>query len=176
MTMPELLYVDHAHFIDDVRTLAALLRDDGWQPDFIVGIGRGGLVPAVYLSHATGTPLLSVDHSSKVPTFGDELLAKLATKTAAGRRLLIVDDINDSGRTLAALRRAIVANGGVARNFRVAVLIDNIRSSETVDYRARMIDRNVEPRWFVFPWEAMAEHEASLIAAATAHSRSAAGD
>lgn len=169
MSTPDLLYIDNAQFIADVKALAAQLRDEPWQADFIVGIGRGGLVPAVFLSHATGIALLSVDHSSKVPTFGDELLTKLAIKTNAGAKLLIVDDINDSGRTIAYLRTRFLAEGGIAANLRIAVLIDNIRSTEQVDYRARTIDRDIEPRWFVFPWEAMAEQESSLVEAAIRH-------
>ena len=169
MSTPALLYIDNAEFVADVRALATVLGSDEWQPDFIVGVGRGGLVPAVFLSHATGIALLSVDHSSKVPTFGDELLIKLAAKTLAGTRLLIVDDINDSGRTLAYLRRKFLDAGGIAANLRIAVLIDNIRSIERVDYRARSIDREQEPRWFVFPWEAMAEHEDMLVEAAAVH-------
>jgi hypoxanthine phosphoribosyltransferase len=169
VSSPALLYIDQTQFIDDVRTLARLLRSSDWQPDFIVGIGRGGLVPAVFLSHATGIALLSVDHSSKVPTFGDELLTKLADKTNMGEQLLIVDDINDSGKTLQYLKAAFLDAGGVAANLRVAVLIDNIRSIETVDYRACTIDRKKEPRWFVFPWEAMAEQEETLVDAAIKH-------
>jgi uncharacterized protein len=169
MSQPTLLYIDQAQFIDDVRAIAALLKNDSWKPDFIVGIGRGGLVPAVFLSHATGIALLSVDHSSKVPTFGDDLLEKLAEKTNLGKRLLIVDDINDSGKTLQYLRGKFIEKGGVAAHLRVAVLIDNIRSIETVDYRARSIDRKLEPRWFVFPWEAMAEQEETLVDAAIKH-------
>ena len=170
MSTPELLYIKNDQFIADVSALASTLADGDWQPDFIVGIGRGGLVPAVFLSHDTGIALLSVDHSSKVPTFGDELLIKLAAKTLAGTRLLIVDDINDSGRTLAYLRRKFLDAGGIAGNLRIAVLIDNIRSIERVDYRARSIDRAQEPRWFVFPWEAMAESADMLVEAAVVHS------
>ncbi len=169
MTAPALLYIDQAQFIADVRALATLIKNDAWQPDFIVGIGRGGLVPAVYLSHATGIALLSVDHSSKVPTFGDELLEKLADKTKLGTRLLIVDDINDSGKTLEYLKKTFSEKGGIALHLRVAVLIDNVRSIETVDYRARTIDRAQEPRWFVFPWEAMADSEDVLVTAAVKH-------
>jgi uncharacterized protein len=169
VSQPALLYIDQTQFIDDVRALAGLLRGGDWQPDFIVGIGRGGLVPAVFLSHATGIALLSVDHSSKVPTFGDELLEKLANKTELGTRLLIVDDINDSGNTLRYLREKFLEKGGIATHLRVAVLIDNIRSIESVDYRARTIDRDQEPRWFVFPWEAMAEREEMLVDAAVKH-------
>jgi hypoxanthine phosphoribosyltransferase len=106
--------------------------------------------------------LLSVDHSSGVPGFAEELLGKLAAATRDGTQILLVDDINDSGRTIDTLRNIFVTRGGVAPNLRVAVLIDNVRSSARVDYRARMIDRSDDKRWFVFPWEAMADR-ATLV-------------
>lgn len=163
---PALAPIDHDRFVAHIRALAAAIREDGWLPDYLVGVGRGGLVPAAYLSHATGVALLSVDHSSNEPGFALELLHKLADKTVAGRRLLIVDDINDSGSTIAALRSAIAAAGGVADHVRVAVLIDNVRSTAKADYRALSIDRAQDKRWFVFPWEAMAPRAAVLADAA----------
>ena len=169
MASPDLLPISNDEFIADVHALAALIAADDWRPDFIVGIGRGGLVPAVYLSHATGIALLSVDHSSQVPSFGAELLTRLASKSRAGVRLLLVDDINDSGRTLAHLRTSLATAGGAMDHIRVAVLIDNVSSSQSVDYRARRIDRKTEIRWFVFPWEAMAADDAVLAEAAEMH-------
>jgi hypoxanthine phosphoribosyltransferase len=167
--MTALSYIDHDRFVGQVRALATLIGADGWKPDFILGIGRGGLVPAVFLSHATTIPLLSVDHSTQVAPFGDELLTQIARQTATGTHIVIVDDINDSGRTIAYLRKAIADGGGDIANLRVAVLIDNIRSIESVDYRAETIDRNEDQSWFVFPWEAMAPGEDTLVAAAEAH-------
>lgn len=162
MADPILVPVPYERFVADVRALADAIEASGWRPDHIVGIGRGGLVPGAYLSHRTGISLLSVDHSSGVPGFADELLAKLAAQTRAGTRILLIDDINDSGRTIAALRGAMLGAGGDADHLRVAVLIDNIRSPAHVDYRARGIDRAVDKSWFVFPWEAMAPR-ATLI-------------
>src|SRR4051795_8659128 len=106
---PELAYISHERFLTDLETVAQRIEADAWRPDFLVGIGRGGLVPAAYLSHRTGIALLSVDHSSGEVGFADELLDKLAAKIKAGQRLLIVDDINDSGATIACLRAAIEA-------------------------------------------------------------------
>jgi xanthine phosphoribosyltransferase len=93
---PELFYVAYERFLIDVETLAHALERDSWRPDFLVGVGRGGLVPAAYLSHRTQIPMLSVDHSSGEAGFADELLSKLAAKSRGGTRILTVDDINDS--------------------------------------------------------------------------------
>jgi len=157
MTQPDLSFIPYPEFVNDVQAVAAALEADRWKPDHIVGIGRGGLVPAAYLSHRTGISLLSVDYSSGVPSFAEELMEKLALATRAGRTILLVDDINDSGSTIEALLKSLIDHGAEERCVRVAVLIDNLRSRAKVDYRSRTIDRSSDKRWFVFPWEAMAE-------------------
>ena len=162
MTQPDLSFIPYPEFVADVQAVAAALEADRWKPDHIVGIGRGGLVPAAYLSHRTGISLLSVDYSSGVPSFAEELMEKLALATRAGRTILLVDDINDSGSTIEALRKSLIDHGAEERCVRVAVLIDNLRSRAKVDYRSRTIDRSSDKRWFVFPWEAMAERRTLL--------------
>ncbi len=161
--MPVFTDIPQADFVAAIRALAAQLAADDWAPDFIIGVGRGGLVPAVFLSHASGLPMLSVDFSSQVEDFSDGPLVKLAMRTRGGERLLFLDDINDSGRTIAHLRRALAAAGAVPGSVRFATLIDNISSAERVDYRHRTIDRRETKDWFVFPWEAVAP--ATAIAA-----------
>ena len=164
---PSFAPISYERFLADVEAIARALETEGWTPDFLVGIGRGGLVPACYLSHRTGIPLLSVDHSSGEAGFGDELLDKLAAKIRLGQRLLIVDDINDSGTTIAYLRGAIEAKSGDPAGLRVAVLVDNIRSRAKAEYRGSRIDRGLDKSWFVFPWEALGTPE-SLAADAAA--------
>lgn len=162
MSQPDLAFIAYPEFVSDVQALAAALEADDWRPDHIVGIGRGGLVPAAYLSHRTGISLLSVDYSSGVPSFAEELMEKLAVATREGRTILLVDDINDSGGTIEALRKSLMDHGAAGEGVRVAVLIDNLRSKAKVDYRSRTIDRSSDKRWFVFPWEAMAERRTLL--------------
>ena len=157
--MPVFAPITHEDFVAAVHLLKDALAGDPWRPDFIIGVGRGGLAPAVYLSHATGLPMLSVDYSSQVKDFADEPLVKLAARTRAGERLLFLDDINDSGRTIAHLRTALAAAGAVDGAVRFATLIDNVSSAERVDYRARTIDRRETKDWFVFPWEAVASEQ-----------------
>lgn len=154
--MPVFTRISHEDFVSQVLALAEQIHVDPWRPSFIIGIGRGGLAPAVYLSHATGLPMLSVDHSSEVPDFADAPLVRLAARAKGGERLLFLDDINDTGGTIAKLRKALIDAGAAPQNVRFATLIDNVGSSERVDYRARTIDRAITKDWFVFPWEAVA--------------------
>lgn len=153
---PELSYIAYETFLADVEAVAEKLKGGGWRPDFLIGIGRGGLVPAAYLSHRLGIGMLSVDISSGEPAFADELLEKLGGKIESGKRLLIVDDINDSGTTIASLRALLEAQGADEARLRVAVLIDNVSSRAKAEYWSRRIDRRHDKSWFVFPWEAVA--------------------
>lgn len=159
MAQPKLTPYTYDEFLEANATLAAALKQGDWEPSFIVGIGRGGLTPAVFLSHASGIPMLSIDYSSHVAAFGDALLADLAQRSRHGLKLLMIDDINDSGRTIHNIFVALEQAGAVRDNFRFAVLIDNVSSIATVDYRARTIDRRTLKDWFVFPWESVAPRE-----------------
>jgi hypoxanthine phosphoribosyltransferase len=167
MADPEFHHISHERFLEEVESLARQLEADAWKADFLVGIGRGGLVPACYLSHRTGLPLLTVDHSTGEHGFGGELLDKLAAKIGAGQRILIVDDINDSGATINFLREAIEAKVGVPDALRVAVLVHNSRSKARAEYHGSEIDRGRDKRWYVFPWEAVAPR-ATLVEDAAA--------
>ena len=161
--MPEPILTDIVmeRYLAQIEALADAVVASRWRPDWIVGGGRGGLAPATWLSHALGRPMLSVDLSAQLPAFADALLDALRQRTEAGERLLVVDDINDSGRTILRLRAAL--GDADAAMLRVAVLIDNVRSGARVDYSAETIDRAVTKDWFVFPWEKMASR-ASILA------------
>jgi uncharacterized protein len=159
--MSEIIFTPFTHdeMVAGVHVLAAAMEDEGWRPSLLVGVGRGGLAPGVYLSHRMDLPLVSIDHSARIAPFGAERVAVLAGRTRAGEHLLFVEDINDSGRTIGEIRAALAAEDAVAANIRFAVLLDNSLSAERVDYRYRAIDRSITKDWFVFPWEAMAPQE-----------------
>jgi uncharacterized protein len=153
----------HDEMVAGIHAIANAV--EAWNPTLLVGVGRGGLTPAVFLSHRIGLPLVSIDYSTRIAQFGDELVAVLAQRTRDGDRLLFVEDINDSGKTIGELRAALAAEGAILSRIRFAVLLDNIRSSQQVDYRSRQIDRSVDKDWFVFPWEAMAPRETLAVEA-----------
>ena len=170
--MPTFTPITHDQLVADVLAIAAAIAaDTDWQPTCLIGVGRGGLVPAVYLSHASGLPTLSCDLSSQVKDFATDVLVRLAARTRSGERLLFVDDINDSGRTIGLLRAALVEAGAAAGAVRFATLLDNTASAQRVEYRARTLDRTVTKDWFVFPWEALASADAQAADAAAVPER-----
>lgn len=153
----------HEEMVEGVHAIA--VQAGGWRPSLLVGVGRGGLAPSVFLSHRLGVPMVSIDHSTRIAQFADELVTVLAQRTREGDRLLFVEDINDSGKTIGEIRAALAAERADADGVRFAVLIDNVRSQQRTDYHFRAIDRSVDKDWFVFPWEAMAPKETLTEAA-----------
>lgn len=114
-----------------------------YAPDTIVAIARGGLVPAVTLSHILGDiPLVPIALS-----YDGEVLRwaqVLPPDGIRGRRVLIVDDITVSGRTLAAVRDKCIAYS--ATDVKTAVMILH-PSAPGADFYAVLTD--AKP---LFPW------------------------
>lgn len=158
--MSEIVFNHFTHdaLVDGVHAIAEAAAE--WSPSLLVGVGRGGLAPAVYLSHRMSLPMVSIDHSTRIAQFGEELVAVLGQRTRDGDRLLFVEDINDSGRTIGELRALLAGQDARADNIRFAVLLDNVLSGQRVEYAYRPIDRSVTKDWFVFPWEAVAPRAA----------------
>src|SRR3546814_1686600 len=66
---PDLHYITYEDYLSGVRAIMAAVRANAWLPDFVVGVGRGGLAPAVFISHGLSVPMLSVrseEHTSEL--------------------------------------------------------------------------------------------------------------
>jgi len=140
---------------DGCRAVAALIRNSPFRPDVVVGIQRGGCVPAVFLSH-----LLQVAELCTVgvkTTTSDDVRAirqvpviydALSLSRVRGHRVLLVDDVVNTGTTLIAAKEC-VQNSGSVEVRTAAIIWDTVGASICqADYVGRRIDA-----WIVFPWE-----------------------
>ena len=158
------------------------MNNDGWRPDYIVGLNRGGLTPAVMISHYLDIPMHTLDVSFRDGNMGPESNLWMAEEAfgyvpenergesgtqvdpAYRKNILIVDDINDSGRTMNWIkddwRNSCLPSHDAWKhvwnnNVRFAVIVNNDASSFTdVDYAGLEINKLENPVWCVFPWEA----------------------
>jgi hypoxanthine phosphoribosyltransferase len=158
------------------------MQQDRWQPDYVVGLTRGGLVPANLISQYLDVPMhtlkislrdsdggesnlwMAEDAFGYVPSEHQEMI-KSRWDPHFKKNILVVDDINDSGATLDWLREdwqsGCLPNETNAwnrvwnNNVRFAVLVDNLSSQcgIKIDYTAREINKAEDPSWIVFPWE-----------------------
>lgn len=140
------------------------MHTDNWRPDYIVGLTRGGLVPANMISQYLDTTLHTLNVSFRdSDNIGPESNLWMAEDAFNGKNILIVDDINDSGRTLDWIMGDWISgcypaddrwNTVWGNNVRVAVLVDNQASAfQGVTYAGTAINKVEEPVWCVFPWE-----------------------
>ena len=115
----------------------------------IIGIQRGGLIPAVILSHKMKIPLYSVKCSFRDHANIENTILP-SRKTDGPMKYLCVDDINDTGKTFEYLKEQFTKH---ENDVDFAVIHDNIPSTFDVDYSAVTIDKSKDPSWIVYPWE-----------------------
>jgi hypoxanthine phosphoribosyltransferase len=134
--------------------LARRVAADGYRPDAVLAVARGGLLPAGALAYALGVKRVflvnvefytGVDARLPAPVL---LPPELRTSDLADARLLVVDDIADTGATLRLVRDLCRDDAGAVRT---AVLYEKPRSVIRPDYAWRRTDR-----WVEFPWSARA--------------------
>jgi hypothetical protein len=143
----ELVSMSWKEVEEAVTALANAIKRE-FDPDVIVGIARGGLIPAVRLSHLLGDKLLRVIH---VKYYKDvNLRLKKPELYADIRRLsgkvLVVDDVADTGTSLEFVLKHLKRKG--AKEIRVATIAYKPRSRLKPDYFTLKTDK-----WVVFPWE-----------------------
>lgn len=144
--------LSYAAFGAAARELAQTIADDGYRPDAIVAIARGGLVLAGALGYALDVKMLgslNVEFYTGVEERLDEpvvLPPTLDREALAGKRVLLVDDVSDSGRTLALVLALLRAGGGEVRS---VCLYSKPGTVQQPDYVWR-----TTPNWIMFPWSA----------------------
>ena len=133
-----------------------------WKPDYIVGITRGGLVPANLLSQYTGIKMYTLNVSLRDGDGGESNLW-MAEDAFNNKKILIVDDINDTGATVNWIKQDWPSgcfpdnekwNHVWGDNVRFAVLTHN-QSSEfkDPDYNVWTVNKAEDDCWLVYPWE-----------------------
>jgi len=144
------------------------IHADDWRPDYVVGLTRGGLVPANLISQYLGCRMETLKVSLRDDTECESNLwmaeDAFGHEMERPKNILIVDDINDTGATLNYIREdwpsgCFPDNSRWTEvwgsNVRVAVLVDNesSKSGIPVSYSAVDLNKAEQDSWIVFPWE-----------------------
>jgi uncharacterized protein len=147
---PELEILTWSAFGDACRELATTVAQSGYRPGIILGIARGGLLPAAAMAYALDVKNLfmmsvefytGVDERLDLPVMLPPLLNAV---DIAGARVLVVDDVADTGGTLKLVNDFCAEH---VADVRCAVLYEKPRSLVKCEYVWRRTDR-----WVNFPW------------------------
>tara|TARA_B100001079_G_C16324643_1_gene476221 strand:+ start:440 stop:904 length:465 start_codon:yes stop_codon:yes gene_type:complete len=134
----------------DVNTLCREVSLDKFDPDVIVGLSRGGLTPGVMMSHWMNKPFKPIKTALRdFPEWEDYLPRK------TDERVLILDDVCDSGVTFTKIREYIQKNAleEINCDVRFAVLWWNNEIDFEPDYYVNEIAKDSTNTWIHFPWE-----------------------
>jgi hypoxanthine phosphoribosyltransferase len=132
------------------HSLAHQINDDGFRPDLILAIARGGLFTAAALGYALGVKNLHVMNVEFYTGIDERLPLPVMLPPVPqavdlrGARVLIADDIADTGATLKLVRDYCADHVAEAR---CAVVYEKPRSTVKCEYVWRMTDN-----WIDFPW------------------------
>jgi hypoxanthine phosphoribosyltransferase len=150
------LYVSWSDYHKTIERLAAQVHSSGWRFNQIVCIARGGLRVGDTLSRIFDLPLAIISTQSyggEAGTVRGELkIAEHMTMTtpALGDRVLLVDDLVDSGVTLDIVRQRLRERFPFIEDLRTAVLWRKASSRFTPDYEVEFLADNP---WIHQPFE-----------------------
>jgi len=160
--MPEKLYLDAQQLLEDSFELAVRVYNSGFRPSFIVAVWRGGAPMGIAVQELLAYRGIDSDHISvraasyhDIDNQADQVqvysMNYLVRKISADDRLLIVDDVYDTGRSIEAIITTLTekTRRNVPEDIRVAVPYYKPTRNKTgraPDYFLHETDR-----WLKFP-------------------------
>lgn len=131
--------------------LAQAILAEGFIPDIMVAVARGGFMPARFLCDflkvSSLTSLRVRHYAAGAHKSGAAMVTIPLAADIGGARVLLVDDVNDSGETLAAARPYLESFSPAI--VRTAVLHEKSGTKQLADFRAGEIR---QWQWILYPW------------------------
>ena len=127
------------------------IQGDGYKPDIIVGIARGGLVPSRVLADLLETrdfAIITIEYYCGINQTKQEPILKQCLHTQlTDKKVLLVDDVSDGGRSLQLAKKHLEEQ--CAKEIKIATLYCKPGTITKPDYFEKETSH-----WIVFPWEA----------------------
>lgn len=137
---------------DVSRKLAELIKKSGYQPDIIIGLARGGWVPARNLCDFLGVKdlvSLKMEHWGITATPDGEAKVKFPLKIdLSGKKVLVVDDCSDTGKSLVESRKYIKTLKPRVVKTATMQIFDTTPAEGIPDFHVEKIPWV----WVIYPW------------------------
>jgi xanthine phosphoribosyltransferase len=147
------IYLTYEDIQQQIIKDANIIRKE-FNPTHIIAIANGGLIPAVYMAKALGVynmQIIGVKSYEHQEQGNMELYHDISYNALENERVLIVDDIYDTGKTFEYVSKLIVDNGNAQRIRSYAVCKKGTHGIGA-DYYG-VITTAMSTAWVVFPWE-----------------------
>ena len=135
------------------KEIVKKVSESGYEPEIVIGLARGGLVPARLIADYLNIKELYVvktEHWGVTATpDGQAKLAQGLQVSIEGRKALVVDDITDTGQSLKLAIEHILSHKPA--EIRSATLLHITHSKYVPDYYAAPVPED-KWTWFIFPW------------------------
>lgn len=135
------------------KILARKIKDSGYLPDMIIAIGRGGYVPARLVCDFLlfdNLTTIKIEHYKGAADIQEMATLRFPISVdIRGKKILVVDDVTDTGKTLSVAVKYLESLGPA--EIKTAVLQHKICSDFVPDYYARKV---IKWRWIIYPWAA----------------------
>jgi len=126
------------------------VQRNGFKPDVIVGVSRGGWPPARVMSDLLGNPRLAnvtaEFYVGVAETKGKPIITQPVSISVEGKKVLVVDDVADTGESLLLVRAYLEEQG--ATEVKIATVYYKPWSVLVPDYYEKETSA-----WIIFPWE-----------------------
>lgn len=128
--------------------------ESGWFPDLIVGVARGGLIPAGAIGYAIGVKAMGAINVEFYTDIGQTLeepiilSPQLDTDSLKGKKVLVVDDVADSGKTLDLVVNLLKETADEVRS---AVIYTKPKTIFEPDFSWKKTDQWINFAWSVLP-------------------------
>jgi len=152
------IYISADRQCRDSFEFARKIWDSGFRPDLLIGLWRGGTPIAisvheffVYMGHSCANlPVKCASYSgmAQTATLSIDLPENFATYLAPGKKILVVDDVFDSGKTAARLKQMLSEAGCEPKIATLYYKPANNKTDIVPDYYLHATDE-----WIVFPHE-----------------------
>ncbi len=127
--------------------------ESGYEPEIVIGLARGGLVPARLISDYLNIKDLyavKTEHWGVTATpDGKAKLAQGLQVSIKGRKVLVVDDITDTGQSLKLALEHVINHA--PKEAKTATLLHITHSKYIPDYYSEEVPED-NWTWFIFPW------------------------
>ncbi len=135
------------------KDIVKKVRESEYEPEIVIGLARGGLVPARLISDYLNIKDLyavKTEHWGVTATpDGKAKLAQGLQVSIDGKKVLVVDDITDTGQSLKLALEHVINH--TPREARTATLLHITHSKYVPDYYSEEVPEN-NWTWFIFPW------------------------